>query len=170
MVVGPSVKIPTPTQIAKLAKLTMKLKLARARVLIGKATSKIPHPVHNADGTTTYTVLIGWAKGQSDLMRFFPRKLVVHPGDTVNFMLSPTNDAPHTVTFLNGADDIPAILGPTQPGVPLTGTGIFASPLMGAGPGPTSYSFTIGDTLGDLPYQCVLHDTSGMQGLLKVVP
>ena len=188
IVVDPSVKIPTPAQIAKLAKLTMKLKLARARVLIGKATSKIPHKVNNADGTTTYTVLIGWAKGQSELMRFFPRKLVVHPGDTVNFMLSPTNDAPHTVTFLNGADDIPfivpvpnppgppyllvnpEILAPIQPGVPLTSTGIFSSALMGAGPGPTSYTFTIGATSGSLSYQCVLHDTSGMQGLLKVVP
>jgi plastocyanin len=188
MVVNPSVPIPTPAMVSNQAKRTLILKLARAQMLIGTAMSKVPHPQHNANGTTTYTVLIGWAKGQSELMRFFPKKQVVHPGDTVVFMLSPTNDAPHTVTFLNGADDIPfivpvpnppgppyllvnpEILAPIQPGVPLTNTGIFSSALMGAGPGPTSYILTIGATSGSLSYQCVVHDTSGMEGVLKVVP
>ena len=121
-------------------------------------------------------------------MRFIPAKLVVHPGDTVNFMLSTTNDAPHTVTFLNGAPDIsfivpipnppgppillinPDVLAPLNPGQLLTGSGIFSSGLLQPVVGPTSYSWTIGDISGNLPYQCILHDTSGMTGMLKVVP
>src|SRR4030042_1618421 len=143
--------------------------------------AQVPAPQHNPDGTTNYTVLIGWSQGQYDLMSFFPGKLVVHPGDTVNFMLSPMNVAPHTVTFLNGAPDIsfviptpnppgppvllinPEVLMPIQPGQPLTLTGIYSSGFLApGGPGPTSYSLKIGDISGDIPYQCVLHDTSGM--------
>jgi plastocyanin len=106
-------------------------------------------------------------------------------------MLSPANDAPHTVTFLNGAPDIsfitpvpnpdpngppillinPEVLGPINPGQPLTLTGIYSSGLLIPGvPGLTSYTLQIGDISGNVPYECLLHDTSGMEGLLKVVP
>jgi plastocyanin len=189
VVVDPSVKIPSPLKVAKDAKKAMLQKLAQGNVLYGQAMSKVPKPKHNQDGTTTYTVLIGWSKGQYDLMKFIPEKLVVHPGDTVIFKLSPTNDAPHTVTFLNGAPDPsfvmpvpnpagpptllinPDVLAPSQPGLPLTRDGIFNSGLLApGGPGPTSYSLTIGDISGKIFYDCVLHDTSGMEGFLKVVP
>jgi hypothetical protein len=50
--------------------------------------------------------MIGFMSGQIDLMRFFPNKLVVHPGDTVEWTLSIDNGAPHTVTFLNDNPDI----------------------------------------------------------------
>ncbi len=189
VVVDPSVKIPSPLSVSRAAKLALRLKLARGNVLFGQAMSKVPKPVHNEDGTTTYTVLIGWSKGQYDLMKFIPDKLVVKPGDTVVFKLSPTNDAPHTVTFLNGGADIsfvlpepnpagpptllinPEVLAPIQPGLPLTRDGIFSSGLLNPlGPGPYSYTLKIGDISGKIFYECLLHDTSGMDGFLKVVP
>jgi plastocyanin len=189
VVEDPSVKIPSPAVVSKLAHFMLKQQLARANGLFGQAMSQVPPPQHNPDGTTSYTVLIGWSKNQYDLMGFFPPKLVVRSGDTVTFMLSPTNIAPHTVTFLNGAADIsfvipvpnppgppillvnPDVLNPINPGQPLTQTGIYSSGLLvPGGPGPTSYSLTIGDMRGDISYQCLLHDTSGMVGSLKVVP
>jgi plastocyanin len=189
VVEGPSVNIPSPAAVSAQAQKTIKLQLAHANALFGEAMSQVPPPQHNADGSTNYTVLIGWSKGQYDLMDFFPSKLVVHPGDTVNFMLSEANDAPHTVTFLNGAPDIsfiipvpnppgppillinPDVLMPINPGQPLTLNGIYSSGLLApGGPGPTSYTLQIGDISGNIPYQCILHDTSGMEGLLKVVP
>ena len=181
-------RIPSPAEVSRQARWLIAQRLAKANALYGVALSQVPRPQHNPDGTTNYTVLVGWTKGQLDLMRFIPAKLVVHPGDTVNFMLSTTNDAPHTVTFLNGAPDIsfivpipnppgppillinPDVLAPLNPGQLLTGSGIFSSGLLQPVVGPTSYSWTIGDISGNLPYQCILHDTSGMTGMLKVVP
>jgi hypothetical protein len=88
-------------------------------------------------------------------MRFFPSKLVVHPGDTVNFMFSKTNGAPHTVTFLNGHADIPLTvpgtlflnpdgLNPSNPGVPFNATDLFSSGLLAPGSPFTSFSLKIG--------------------------
>ena len=189
VVEDPSVNIPSPAAVSNQAQKDINLQLAHVNGLLGQAMSQVPPPQHNPDGTTNYTVLIGWSQGQYDLMDFFPGKLVVHPGDTVTFMLSPTNDAPHTVTFLNGNPDInfitqvgpppfppillinPDVLMPSNPGLPLTLSGIYSSGLLApGGPGPTSYTLTIGNISGDVPYECLLHDTSGMEGLLKVVP
>lgn len=188
VVEDPSVNIPSPAAIADQAQKDMKLQLAHTNGLLGQAMSQVPAPQHNPDGTTNYTVLIGWSQDQYDLMAFFPDKLVVHPGDTVNFMLSSTNDAPHTVTFLNGAADIPFVtpipnppglptllinpdvLMPFNPGQPLTLNGVYSSGLLAPGSPATSYTLTIGDISGDVPYECLLHDTSGMEGMLKVVP
>ena len=185
-VLNPSVEIPSPAEISKHAKKTMTQMLAHANGLLEEAMRQVPKPVHNHDGTTTHTVLIGWSKGQLDLMQFIPGKLEVRPGDTVVFMLSSTNDAPHTVTFLNGAPDInfvlpvpnppgppillfnPQVLAPINPGKPLTHSGIFSSGLLQPVVGPTSFSWKIGNIRGKLAYQCLLHDTSGMVGLLVV--
>jgi plastocyanin len=185
----PSTNIPSPAVVADQAQKMIKQQLAHANGLFGMAMSQVPAAQKNPDGTTNYTVLIGWSLGQYDLMDFFPNKLVVHPGDTVKYMLSPMNVAPHTVTFLNGAADIsfvtpvpnppgpptllinPSVLGPINPGQPLTRIGIYSSGLLSpVGPGPKSYTLKIGDISGDISYVCVLHDTSGMQALLKVVP
>jgi plastocyanin len=190
VVVDHGVKVPTPEEVAKKANQKMRLDMARANKLIGVAKSQVPRPHRNPDGTTTHTVLIGFEKGQVDLMSFFPKKLVVHPGDTVNFMLSNSNAAPHTVTFLNGGADIefvtpvpnpddpsgpplllinPDVLMPINPGQPLTTSGVFSSGLLTPA-GPTSYSLKIGDISGDIDYECLLHDTSGMEAELTVVP
>lgn len=186
-VVSPSVSVPSPTAVLKSAQRQVTTMLAKGRTYIGLGRATVPAPVHNPDGTTAYTVMIGYSKGQVDLMHFFPSKLVVHPGDTVKFELSPTNEAPHTVTFLNGNADIPlvdavpnppnppllllnaAAVLPSQMGVPLSHTGVYSSGLLAPGSPSTSYTLTIGNELGTYNYECLLHDTSGMQGVLQVV-
>jgi plastocyanin len=189
VVVPPSTQIPSPAAVSGQAQLMIKQQLAHANALFGQAMAAVPAPQHNPDGTTNFTVLIGWSQGQYDLMDFFPGKLVVHPGDTVTFMLSPTNVAPHTVTFLNGFPDIsfitpvpnppgppillinPDVMNPINPGQPLTRDMVYSSGLLDPlAPGPKSYTLTIGNISGDISYQCLLHDTSGMVAMLKVVP
>ena len=133
---------------------------------------------------------MGFSSGQIDLMRFFPGKLRVRPGDTVKWALSPNDVAPHTVTFLNGRAEPglivagaasgppvlyvnPAVLFPSSlTPTPLTRSGIYNSGLLDpTSGGPTSYSWVIGHiTPGPLPYLCLLHDTSGMRGTLIVLP
>jgi len=192
-VVDPSVTVRSPEAVAKLAQKTLRNQMARANKLIGVARSQVPHAIENPDGTTTHFVSIGYSKGQIDLMSFFPGKLEVHPGDTVEFQLGATNMAPHTVTFLNGGEDIefvipvpnpsdpsgpplllanPEVLMPINAGQPLTRTGVYSSGFLDSTipGGPTSFTLKIGDISGEISYECLLHDLSGMTGVLKVVP
>jgi plastocyanin len=186
-VVDPSVSVLSPADVAKNAQRSIRTQLKQGNKLLHVAKSQVPPPQQNPDGTKTFTVLIGYSEGQIDLMGFFPRKLSVRPGDTVNFMLSNTNGAPHTVTFFNGGADIPFIipvpnppgppllminpdvLAPINPGQPLTTDGVFSSGFLSPGSPNTTYSLTIGDTSGIFPYECILHDTSGMNGVIRVV-
>ena len=186
-VVPASVAVKNPAAIAKQSALAVTTALAKGLSLIGAGMKLVPAPVLNPDGTSHFTVLIGYASGAVEAMRFFPSKLVVHPGDTVTYKLSPANDAPHTVTFLNGNADIPFVivtpnppnppyllinplaLAPINPGVPLNNTQVFSSGFLVPG-GSSSYALKIGSTLGVYSYQCLLHDTSGMVGQLSVVP
>ena len=185
-VVDPSVQIPSPADVSNQAKKSIRAQFVHGIRLLQAAYSDVPKPVTNPDGTKTFTVLIGYAKDQIDLMGFFPKKLIARPGDTINFELSSSNEAPHTVTFLNGGEDIPFIiptpnppgppllivnpdvLAPMNFGQPLTHDGVFSSGLLMPG-GPSTYSLTVGDTSGDFPYECLLHDTAGMTGLVRVV-
>ncbi|MDD5369001.1 MAG: plastocyanin/azurin family copper-binding protein [Anaerolineaceae bacterium] len=187
-VVGNRGEVESPSDVSEQASHQVAVALAKGRALIGTATAQVPAPIHNPDGTTTRTVLIGFSKASTELMRFFPSKLVVHPGDTVNFMLSQANDAPHTVTFLNGHPDIPLVvpvpnppgppillfnsqvLFPINPGVALNATDIFSSGFLAPGGGPNSFTLKIGKISGSFNYECLLHDTSGMMGVIKVVP
>ena len=194
-VVDPSVAVPSPEVVAMRAQRTISNQLARAYKLIGTARSEVKHSIKNADGSTTHFVSIGYTDptGQAMLMSFFPGKLVVHPGDTVKFEFSKTNMAPHTVTFLNGGEDIelvmpspnpvdpsgppllllnPQVLQPINKDQPLTRTGIYSSGLLDPTiPGsPTSFTLKIGDISGKIPYECLLHDSSGMTGVLEIVP
>jgi plastocyanin len=123
-----------------------------------------------------------------DVLRFFPDQLAVNPGDTVVFTLSDASMAPHTVTFLNdnmSPDDVlpvrqdngppllvfnPAVLFPQNPGKALTKDGIFSSGLFVPGGATTSFSLKVGDITGEMQFQCLLHDTSGMLGKLQIVP
>lgn len=184
-VVDASVQIPSPRHVALYARRQVHQAMSKAPAAFKAARSLVPPPMHNADGTTTYHVLVGYESGQLDLMRFFPSRLVVHPGDTVVWML---NFPPHTITFLNGAADIPFIvpvpqpsgpplllfnpmvLNPLNPGQPLTRQGVFSSGVLGFGPPPWNYTLKIGNAKGAMPYRCLLHDTSGMVGSLIVVP
>ncbi len=178
----PDASLPSPSQVSLAAQQNIAQQLARGYVLFSQAVRNEKQPVTNADGSKTYYVQLGFKQGNINLMNFFPNKLVVKPGDTVVWELSSTNDAPHTVTFLNGNPEPalivpsgsnlvinPAVAAPQQLGQPLTRSGIFNSGLLVPGiPGLTSYSLKIGNIQGSISYLCLLHDASGMVGSLFV--
>jgi plastocyanin len=185
-------RVPSPQQSTAQGNQEMAQALASVPAVRKAAEEQIIPPVENPDGTMTHTILLGYHQGQIDLLRFFPDKTIVHPGDTVVWMMSETNDAPHTVTFLNGAPApglfvaVPQPSGPPllyvdpgtlypspfppQPDTELTRSGFYNSGLMLPIPG-TSHSLIIGDvTPGPEPYLCLLHDESGMKGTLIILP
>jgi plastocyanin len=187
-VVPAHVHIRSPGQVMTQAQLQIAEKYARVPSVLGAARRQIKPAVKNADGTMTYTVMIGYNDGQIDLMKFFPDTLRVGIGDTVIWEMSPGNVAPHTVTFLNGQAEPeltipvsqssgppllyanPAAFFPSQPGPSLTRAGIYNSGVLQPVPG-TTYSLVMGEMApGPQPYLCLLHDTSGMRGSLYIAP
>jgi plastocyanin len=111
----------------------------------------------------------------------------VHPDDTIVWTFSQQDIAPHTITFLNGAEELalvvpkpqqsgpplltlnPEVAAPQNAGKPLTTTGIYSSGIIDPhAPGPHSYSLKIGDVSGTIPYICMLHEESGMKGSITV--
>jgi plastocyanin len=184
--------VPSPQQSTAQGNREMAQALASVPAVRKAAEKQIVPPIVNPDGTMIHTILLGYHQGQIDLMQFFPDKTIVHPGDTVVWKMSGTNDAPHTVTILNGEpapdlfDAVPQPSGPpllyVDPGTllpspyppqlstELTRSGIYSSGLMLPIPG-TSYSLVIGDMKpGPEPYLCLLHDESGMKGTLIILP
>jgi plastocyanin len=187
-VLAANAKVATPGAEKALGQHQIALKMAKAPAVIRAARKQIKPANTNPNGTKTFTVNLGFSKGQIDLMRFFPNKLSVRAGDTVVWQMTRASDAPHTVTFLNGTADPslvvpvaqtsgppvlyvnPVVLMPSLPVAPLMRTGLFSSGLLTPVPG-TMYSLVIGDiTAGPLHYQCLLHDTSGMTATLVVLP
>jgi plastocyanin len=187
-VVGADETIPSPTQSMAMGRQEMARALARVPAVRAAADEQILPPVENPDGTLTHYVMVGYHDQQIDLVRFFPDKISVRPGDTVVWEMSPFNEAPHTVTILNGEPAPPLFLVvPNPPGQPLfyvapgtlfpqklgenlTRNGVYSSGVMLPFPG-TSYSLTIDETMtpGPEPYVCLLHDESGMKGTLTVL-
>jgi plastocyanin len=189
-VVGPDDAISTPNQSMAMGRQEIAAALAQVPAVEKHAREQIQPSTPNGDGTMTHHVWMGYHEGPIDLMRFLPDKLVVRQGDTVVWEMGATNDAPHTVTFLNGAEGPedfipfpvdgtmalyvnPEVLFPTPfppTGAPLTRTGIYSSGVMEPIPG-TTFQLVIGDMSPGLqPYECLLHDESGMTGTLMVVP
>src|SRR5262249_12613274 len=111
-------QIIAPSAVEQQARRLITAALAQAPVAIALANAEIPPPTQNMDGTTTFHVLVGFHMGQLDLMSFFPKQLTVHPGDTVQWALSTEDDAPHTVTFLNGNAEPDVVLPFPQPNGP----------------------------------------------------
>ena len=185
---SPDTQVPSPQQSKAQGNREMAQALASVPAVRKAAEQQIMPPVENPDGTMTHTILLGYHQGQIDLMQFFPDKTIVHPGDTVTWKLSETNDAPHTVTFLNGepAPGLfvpvfqpsgppllyvdPGTLFPYAPAAELTRSGFYNSGLMV----PLlydEYTLVIGDMKpGPEPYLCLLHDESGMVGTLIILP
>lgn len=188
-VVGQDVSVPTPAQVQAQAQAEMKAAWLTVPRVMAKAKAQIVPPVKNPDGSMTRTITVGYSSGVVDVMGFFPDRATVRPGDTVVWKLSSTNMAPHTVTFYNGRPDLsfvtivptqngpvalvnPEVLFPSQTvmqGQPLNSTDYFNSGIMQPGIYDT-FSLKIGDASGTLNYDCVLHDSSGMNGRLFVVP
>jgi plastocyanin len=180
--------IPSPSDVDQQATRAIDAALEQVPIVFALASFSLPLPTTNPDGTTTYQVLLGYAFGPLHLNHFFPDQLAVNPGDTVVWTLSDGNMAPHTITFLNGSaspDEFlpvpqdngppllvfnPPVFFPQNAGQPLSQNGIYSSGLLTPGGMTTSFSLQIGDITGDLQYQCLLHDSSGMFGLLQVLP
>ncbi len=191
VVVGQGEPIPSPNQAMAEGREQVARQLAKVPAVMRDAMNSIMPTVMNDDGSMTHRVMIGYADGQIELMQFFPDRLVVRPGDTVVWEMSAQNNAPHTVTFLNGAAEpdlviaVPQSSGPPllyanpatffpypeYPPTPvLTRDGVYNSGVMNPIPG-TSYSLSIGDVAPGLePFLCLLHNESGMKGTLMVVP
>jgi plastocyanin len=190
VVVSDDHKIASPNQSMAEGRKQMAEALSLIPAVVRDAAGQVVPPEMNSDGTMSHTVMVGYSETvtasygdvEIDLMQFFPDKLTVRPGDTLTFEMSANNVAPHTATFLNGAEE-PAlavfqngflylnkeVFFPSGDGV-LTKTGVFNSGLMLPVPG-TTFSLTIGDMKPGLEhFLCLLHDSSGMEGELMVVP
>jgi plastocyanin len=189
-VVADNVAVPTPAQVRTQGQAEMRATWLKVPPVLAKARAQVVPPTRNADGTLTHTITLGYMSGQIMIMRFFPSSMTVHPGDTIVWKLSPNNgDAPHTVTFFNGAPDLPlvtvvqgqdgpiplinpAVVYPSQAvmqGVPLNNTDFFNSGLLVPGMNE-SFSIKVGNINGELYYECILHDSSGMSARLFVAP
>ena len=190
-VFGPHAHVASPREVRVLGLRQLAQHMAKAPAVIRAAERQIKPATTNPDGTMTHTVWMGYSKGQIDLMQFFHGKLRVRPGDTVLWAMSPSNDAPHTVTFLNSQPEPglvvpvpqpsgpppvlyinPAVLlpSPFPPASVLTRSGMFNSGLMNPGTDTATWQVSRDMTAGPLPYLCMLHDTSGMRGTLTVLP
>ena len=101
-VVDADAHVASPGQVQAQGNFQIARQMAKAPAVVREAKRRIMPATRNPDGTMTHYVSLGFSQGQIDLMRFFPSKLLVRPGDTVKWALSPSDDAPHTVTFLNG--------------------------------------------------------------------
>jgi plastocyanin len=188
-VVGPDQHVASPGMVKAQGLYEIARQMAKAPAVIFAARRQISPPTVNPDGTMTHYVNLGFSQGQIDLMRFFPRKLWVRPGDTVVWQMTLASDAPHTVTFLNGNPEPdlvkpffvnqneppllyvnPAVLDLSQPAPDLQRMGYYNSGLLFPVPG-MAYSLVVGEVaVGPLHYLCQLHDTSGMKGTLFILP
>jgi plastocyanin len=191
IVVDYPAEVISPREVKKEAKRLIAAALAQVPVAVALANAVIPPPTPNGDGTTTFHVLVGFTTGQLHLVRFFPDELTVRPGDTVEWALNNVDMIfPHTITFLNGNPEPdlilpvpqdsgpplllinPDVFFPQNAGQPLTSQGLYSSGLLvpAVEGGPTSFAFQIGNSSGLLPYECLLHDASGMQAVLEIKP
>ncbi|HEU5347185.1 MAG TPA: plastocyanin/azurin family copper-binding protein [Ktedonobacterales bacterium] len=106
-------------------------------------------------------VIAGIGDSNVDVMRFFPRTIQIHVGETVSF--SNHSMGPHTVTFGPEQENIFVPYGdPTA----FDGTSPLNSGLL-FGPAPFSVTFV---KTGTFHYFCALHDFLGMVGTVVVVP
>jgi plastocyanin len=141
------------------------------------------------NGTTIWSANVGYGDGTYAYMRFSPKTLTIHAGDTVEWTQKDV-ETPHTVTFVSGGTEPdfavvepqpngppkvvfnPVVLAPAGGSV-YSGQGYFNSGLLqgteSPAPGPRSYSLVF-DTPGAYEYICVLHDPLGMSGIVTVLP
>jgi plastocyanin len=188
-VVASGVTVPTPAQVYAKGKVELSAARAKVPAVLAAAKAQVVPAVKNPDGTYTRTIILGYMSDEIMVMKFFPSRVTVHPGDTIVWKLSDMQDAPHTITFYNGAPDLslvtiaqgsngpvalitPAVLFPSQAvmqGKLLNNTDFFNSGLLAPGQ-ITTFSLKVGNYTGTLNYECILHDTSGMKASLNVVP
>jgi plastocyanin len=144
---------------------------AKAALLAQTATKAT-----NADGSTTWTVLMGASTAHTDVLAFAPTPAAIKAGDTVTFLNG--SGAPHTasfnVPFQDPTDSRTDAPYPGKSPQTLTATGFFNSGLLppdappGAGPpvAARSFSFKVPGA-GTYSYVCILHSPSGMAGVIN---
>lgn len=181
--------VPSPMHAAVEAQRELEALRAQVPEVYAAALASVPQPELNANNTTTHHILVGYGHGRIHLEAFFPANMTVHPGDTVVWKLPEEDMEPHTITFLNGAEEPeiflpqeqpqgppriilnPEILLPKNTDQPLTDQGVYNSGFIDPEmPGPHMFSLKVGDVSGDLEYICLLHDESNMKGILTVSP
>jgi plastocyanin len=111
--------------------------------------------------SNNHFVVVGTGNDQVDVMRFFPKTVKIHVGETIAF--SNGSMGPHTVTF---GEEQANIFIPYGDPTAFDGTSPLNSGLL-FGPAPFSVTFT---TPGTFHYFCALHDYLGMVGTVIVLP
>lgn len=140
-----------------------------------------PEVERAADGTSTYTVLMGATTPHTDILAFSPPTPALKAGDRVTFLN--TSEAPHTASFAGKASlpqdpTSPAVENPAPGPSPqrLNANDFFNSGLLPPNAGPPgsvppeaarSFTFVV-PTAGNYTFVCILHAPSGMAGSLKV--
>ena len=148
----------------------------------GKKTysSTQPKQTRNADGSSTWTVEMGFSTQHTDILAFQPVPLKIKKGDKVVFVNNDTG-APHTASFA-GTKQIPQNpesaeamnAAPGKSPQTLNATGFFNTgwlpPNSPPGAGPPflarSFTFTVPNA-GTYAFVCILHVPSGMAGSLE---
>jgi plastocyanin len=153
--------------------------LAEGRAAKAALAAAEPEVTENADGSSTWTVLMGATTEHTDILAFAPTPAGVKAGDTVRFLN--TSGAPHTASFF-GAGAEP-IVDPTDPRTDaaapgpspqtLSSSGFFNTGLLppdappGSGPpeAARTFDFTVPEA-GTYAYVCILHAPSQMTGVV----
>jgi len=172
-VVADNVTIIKPKQVAATLAAWDKVTRKEAVIAHQEQLASVTPSKNNSDGTWTHYVLVGGLpRRQFMFFTFFPNKLKVTQNDTISFYGSTF----HTVTFLNGAkapelvkDKMfnPLIYVPTNPGGPITRTGVINSGLL---VDPSAhYNLKVSDKIkGTIAYECTVHHSSKMFGWLNI--
>lgn len=135
-----------------------------------------------ADGTSTYTLLMGATTPHTDILAFTPAPATLKAGDKVRFLN--TSEAPHTASFpgkttLPQDPFAPATVNPAPGPSPQTLNldAYFNTGLLPPNAGPPgsvppeaarSFTFVMPRTPGTFTYVCILHVPSGMGSSLRV--
>ncbi|MEY2472390.1 MAG: hypothetical protein QOK28_1719 [Actinomycetota bacterium] len=132
----------------------------------------------NADGTNTWTILMGGGSQHTDVLAFQPANADIKAGDKVVFLND--SNAPHTASFKGTKElpqnpESPEAMKPSPGPSPqtLNATDAFNSGWLppnappGQGPPEAARSFTfVVPKAGTYNYVCLLHAPSGMGGSL----
>ena len=164
--------INTQAQVDAASKKTFDDAMVALKAANTTAASKAVERTTNADGTSTWTVVVGGMVGPSDLQQFYASKLDIRVGDTVVWKSAVAT--PHTATFLGGTalpvppiPENPKVMQAAPAPAGYTGTGYLNSGIIGVNWPAQQFSqkFT---TAGSFPYICVLHVDQGMGGVVNV--
>jgi plastocyanin len=172
-------EVDTPADVAERRADESDQWLEEGRAAKAELEEAAPVTTKNADGTTTWTVLMGASTEHTDILAFAPTPAGVKAGDTVKFLN--TSTAPHTASFFGeGAEPITSPIDPrVNPPAPgpspqdLSSSGFFNTGLLppDAPPGATpeaarSFEFKVPDA-GTYGYVCLLHAPSEMVGTIN---